>query len=91
MRPVARSGYMSSGQLPDSTTIRPRNILNVADRWAKLKVQYNVKTQYIRDDLNAFTYMHCTAGGNVRAFLGQMRIKLLSTMGLAMTDNLKEN
>ncbi len=84
---VAR--YLLSQRLPDSTAVRLKNVTSVKDCWQKVSDEFSVKSQYAEADLlTAFTEMRCPDGGNVREFLGQMRVKReeLSAVGITMSE-----
>ena len=83
------SRYMLSQRLPDSTAVRLKAITSVKDRWNKVKNEFSVKSQYAETDLlTAFNEMRCPNGGNVREFLGTMRVKReeLAAVGVTMGD-----
>ena len=69
------SHYMLSQQLPNSTAVHLKAITSVKDRWDKVKNEFCVKSQYAETDLlTAFSEIRCPRGGDVRAFLGTMRV-----------------
>ena len=84
---VAR--YLLSQRLPDSTAVRLKALTSVVDRWNKVKSEFSIKSQYAETDLlTAFTEMRCPRGGDVRSFLGQMRVRReeLAAVGVTMTE-----
>ena len=83
------SCYMLSQRLPDSTAVCLKAITSVKDCWDKVKNEFSVKSQYAETDLlTAFSEMRCPRGGDVRAFLGTMRVKReeLAAVGVTMGD-----
>jgi transposase InsO family protein len=84
---VAR--YLLSQRLPDSTAVRLKAITSVKERWDKVKAEFSIKSQYAETDLlTAFNEMRCPRGGDVRAFLGSMRVKReeLAAVGVTMGE-----
>jgi transposase InsO family protein len=85
------SRYMLSQRLPDSTAVRLKAITSVKDRWDKVKNEFSVKSQYAETDLlTVFNEMRCPRGGNVREFLGTMRVKREELAAVGVTMNEKE-
>ena len=81
--------YLLSQRLPDSTAVRLKSLTTARERWAKVKSEFSVKSQYAEADmLTAFTELRCPQGGDVRSFLGQLRVKCeeLSAVGVTMMD-----
>src|SRR6266702_2413643 len=81
--------YLLSQRLPDSTAFRLKSLTSAKERWTKVKTEFSVKSQYAEADLlTAFSEMHCPRGGDVRTFLGQMRVKReeLAARGVTMTE-----
>ena len=80
--------YLLTQHMPDSAAVRLRPIALVADRWAKVKTEYSVKSQYAEVDLlTAFSEMRCSSVSEVWTFLGQMRVKReeLAAVGVEVT------
>jgi hypothetical protein len=74
---------------PNSTAVRLKTLATVKERWDKVKSEFSVKSQYAETDLlTAFSEMRCPRGGEVRAFLGQMRVKReeLAAVGVTMSE-----
>src|SRR6266702_2672092 len=81
--------YLLSQCLPDSTTVHLKSLTSAKERWTKVKTEFSVKSQYAEADLlTAFLEMCCPRGGDVRTFLGQMRVKCeeLAAVGVTMTE-----
>ncbi len=81
--------YLLSQHLPDSTTVCLRALVSAKQCWDKVKTKFSVKSQYAETDLlTAFSKMRCLHGGDVRTFLGQMRVKCeeLAAVGVTMTE-----
>jgi hypothetical protein len=84
---VAR--YLLSQHLPDSTAVRLKGLASAKERWDKVKTEFSVKSQYAEADmLTTFSEMRCPRGGDVRSFLGSMRVKReeLAAVGVKMAD-----
>src|SRR6266702_7625579 len=80
--------YLLSQRLPDSTAVHLKSLISAKERWDKVKTEFSVKSQYAETDLlTAFSEMRCPRGGDVRTFLGQMRVKReeLAAVGVTMT------
>ncbi len=81
--------YLLSQRLPDSTAVRLKSLTSAKECWTKVKTEFSVKSQYAEADLlTAFLEMRCLRGGDVRTFLGQMRVKCeeLAAVGITMTE-----
>ena len=84
---VAR--YLLSQRLPDSTAVRLKGLSTAKERWDKVIAEFSVKSQYAETDmLTAFSEMRCPRGGDVRSFLGSLRVKReeLAAVGVKMSD-----
>jgi hypothetical protein len=83
------SRYLLSQRLPDSTAVRLKGLTSAKERWDKVKAEFSVKSQYAETDmLTTFSEMRCPRGGDVRSFLGSMRVKReeLAAVGVTMSD-----
>ncbi len=81
--------YLLSQRLPDSTAVRLKSLTSAKERWTKVKTEFSVKSQYAEADLlTAFSEMRCPRGGDIRTFLGQMRVKReeLAAVGVTVTE-----
>ena len=81
--------YLLSQRLPDSTAVRLKGLASAKERWDKVKAEFSVKSQYAKADmLTSFSEMRCPRGGDVRSFLGSMRVKReeLAAVGVTMSD-----
>ena len=81
--------YLLSQRLPDSTAVRLKGLASAKERWDKVKAEFSVKSQYAEADmLTSFSEMRCPRGGDVRSFLGSMRVKReeLAAVGVTMSD-----
>ena len=85
----AVSRYMLSQRLPDSAAVRLKSLSSARARWDKVKSEFSIKGQYAEADLlMAFNKMRCPQGGDVRTFLGSMRVKReeLAAVGVSMSE-----
>ncbi|KAJ3511824.1 hypothetical protein NLJ89_g3875 [Agrocybe chaxingu] len=63
-------------KIPDSTLMRVHAKATVKDRWDAIKVEYTEKGAYAQTELRAkFLDSKCPDKGNVREFLGGLRVK----------------
>ena len=81
--------YLLSQRLPDSTAVCLKGLASAKECWDKVKAEFSVKSQYTEADmLTSFSEMRCPRGGDVRSFLGLMRVKHeeLAAVGITMSD-----
>jgi gag-polypeptide of LTR copia-type len=76
-------------RLPDLTAMEASHLNTAKERWEMVQKEYTAKSKYTQNDLEqAFFEMRCPKGGDVRAFLTNLKTKWneLVAVGMAITD-----
>jgi gag-polypeptide of LTR copia-type len=83
------AGYLLIQRLPDLTTMEESHLNTAKERWEMVQKEYMAKSKYARNDLEqVFFKMRCPKGGDVRAFLTNLKTKRneLVAIGVAIAD-----
>ena len=83
------AGYLLIQRLPDLTAMEASQLDTAKERWEMVKREYTAKSEYARNDLEQqFLEMRCPKGGDVRAFLANLKTKRneLTAVGVTIAD-----
>jgi gag-polypeptide of LTR copia-type len=83
------TSYLLIQWLPDLTAMEASHLNMAKERWEMVQKEYMAKSKYTQNDLKqAFFEMHCLKGGNVCAFLMNLKTKCnkLAAIGMAIAD-----